>query len=120
MSLFLIICRCLGSIAEGFRSVCKLKADLSGLRPSLSTYATSVGRPYWRIDFEIEIFFGQTTLCANLVWKEDVRTLFLAIELQTKRILMSIAGPCSQGAFYYSSKWGKRLIHVAGPSVCGS
>ena len=73
MSLFLIICRCLGSIAEGFRSVCKLKADLSGLRRSLSTYATSVGRPYWRIDFEIEIFFGQTTLCANLVWKEDVR-----------------------------------------------
>jgi len=30
---------------------------------------------YYRIDFEIEVCFGQTMLCANVVWDEDVSCL---------------------------------------------
>jgi len=58
----------------GFRSMCTLRADLSGLQSSLRSFSAAKGRgQYWRIDFEVEVFFGQTSLHAGLVWTERVR-----------------------------------------------
>ncbi|KAH7096190.1 hypothetical protein BKA62DRAFT_720363 [Auriculariales sp. MPI-PUGE-AT-0066] len=55
-----------------FRNVCTVSADLSGLENSLRSMNGIHGRQYWRVDFEVEIFFGQTSLCAKLVWNEGV------------------------------------------------
>ncbi|KZV88112.1 hypothetical protein EXIGLDRAFT_722966 [Exidia glandulosa HHB12029] len=52
------------------RRVCALKADLSGLRNSLKPMLNATGKQYWRVDFKVEVFFGQTALCASLVWDE--------------------------------------------------
>jgi len=72
-----------GSIADGYRTHCILKADLSGLERSLRSHTSRLGKQYWRVEFEIEVFFGQTSLCANLTWTEDVRTLSRTRSLTT-------------------------------------
>jgi len=64
-----------GSLVDGYRELCTLKADLSGLERSLRSRTGLRGKQYWRVDFEVEVFFGQTSLCANLIWVEDVRAL---------------------------------------------
>lgn len=74
--------------------MCTLKADLSGLQSSLRSYAAAKGRgQYWRIEYEVEVFFGQTSLCAGLVWKERVRSS--PSDLRQK--LTMLAGPNTQG-----------------------
>jgi len=56
-----------------FREVCKLKADLSGLRRSLVPQLNpTTGLTYYTISFTIAILFGGTTLKANLRWYENV------------------------------------------------
>ncbi|EJD39210.1 hypothetical protein AURDEDRAFT_146694 [Auricularia subglabra TFB-10046 SS5] len=67
-----------GQYCDGVRVACKLQADLSGLRGALTANFNAAGHAYWQIEYWIEIFFGRTTLCAALVWEEQVRLLILA------------------------------------------
>lgn len=60
---------------EGIRPVCKILGDLSGLRSTLKQLSGAHGKPYWQINYSVEIFFGQTSLCAELTWKENVSTI---------------------------------------------
>jgi len=56
-----------------FRAVCKLKADLSGLRRSLVPQLNPItGVNYYTVSFTVAVHFGDTTLKANLRWYENV------------------------------------------------
>lgn len=55
----------------GIRLACTLTADLSGLRGNVQRLVNPAGNAYWMIDYEIEIFFGRTSLCAAVVWEEE-------------------------------------------------
>jgi len=59
----------------GFRAVCTIRANLSGLERELKEMKSDSGDRYWRVDYEVEIFFGRTALGACLVWKEGVRCM---------------------------------------------
>ncbi|KAH7088611.1 hypothetical protein BKA62DRAFT_728462 [Auriculariales sp. MPI-PUGE-AT-0066] len=61
-----------GELMPRFERACTLKADLSGIARSLKPQRHEVTNElYWRIEFAVEVFFGQTTLFANVVWEED-------------------------------------------------
>ena len=53
--------------------MCKIVGDLSGLRNSMRVMSNSDGKKYYRVDFVVEVFFGQTALSADLAWNENVR-----------------------------------------------
>jgi len=57
----------------GFREVCTIRANLSGLERGLKQITSPTGEKYWQIEYTVEIFFGRTTLGACVVWKEGVR-----------------------------------------------
>ena len=65
-----------GKLNKKFRSLCTLKADLSGLKTGLRPVTDNNGNHYWQIAFRIEVFFGRTTLEACLVWDEEVRLAY--------------------------------------------
>ncbi|KZV88104.1 hypothetical protein EXIGLDRAFT_679279 [Exidia glandulosa HHB12029] len=61
-----------GALLPSVRHACTLKADLSRLYNNLEVKRHQrTGKPYWRLNFKVEVFFGQTSLCANLVWNEN-------------------------------------------------
>ena len=53
-------------------------------------------RTFWEVDFEIEIFFGQTTLCAGVIWQEDVRFPCLSRRLSSLTLFFVLL-PHDQG-----------------------
>ena len=56
-----------------FQEVCQLEADLSGLQRSLVAQRNPItGISYYTVRFTVAVFFGGTTLRANLRWYEDV------------------------------------------------
>jgi len=61
-----------GSPLEPMRTLCTLKADLSGLRGSLNRLMGPKG-PYYQIVYEVVVRFGGTQLQATIQWKEGVR-----------------------------------------------
>jgi len=70
-------CRSIGDgYMPGFRAVCTIRANLSGVERGLEQMISPTGKKYWRVQFEVEIFFGLTALAACIVWKEGVRLLF--------------------------------------------
>ncbi|EJD54462.1 hypothetical protein AURDEDRAFT_110099 [Auricularia subglabra TFB-10046 SS5] len=58
-------------VTRGIRPVCKIVGDLSGLRGSMKLHTGSTGERYYKVDYSVEVFFGQTALCAELVWKDN-------------------------------------------------
>ncbi|KAH7099381.1 hypothetical protein BKA62DRAFT_310726 [Auriculariales sp. MPI-PUGE-AT-0066] len=61
-----------GKMLPGFDHACTLKADMSGFERTLKPHTDPVTlKTYWRIDFAVEVFFGQTMLCAAVTWEED-------------------------------------------------
>jgi hypothetical protein len=54
------------------RTLCTLRADLSGLRGSLKRLM-GPDAPYYRVDHEVVVRFGGTQLQATIQWKEGVR-----------------------------------------------
>ncbi|KDQ12455.1 hypothetical protein BOTBODRAFT_134607 [Botryobasidium botryosum FD-172 SS1] len=56
-------------INPGFRPICTVEADLSGLIGALVCHRGPMG-VYWTVDFSIAFKFGGTELQAFLVWKE--------------------------------------------------
>ncbi|KIM25808.1 hypothetical protein M408DRAFT_330992 [Serendipita vermifera MAFF 305830] len=59
-----------GSLAPGVRTVCTLRADLTGLRPSLRSQRGPKGEEFYRVDFVISVMLGGTSLKARLNWNE--------------------------------------------------
>lgn len=57
------------------RTVCTLRADLTGLRPSLRSQRGPKGEEFYRVDFVISVMLGGTSLKARLTWNEGVRGL---------------------------------------------
>lgn len=56
-----------------FREVCRLEADLSGLKRSLVAQRNpTTGISYYTVDFTVAVLFGGTTLKARLRWFENV------------------------------------------------
>lgn len=54
------------------RRVCTVSGDLSEARGALNESQNANGDPYWVMRFSIAIYFGQTSLSAELQWVEDV------------------------------------------------
>jgi len=55
---------------DDFKTLCIIDADLSRLcRPS--DLRTSGPKPYWRLEFDIEVKFGLTEYEARIRWIED-------------------------------------------------
>ncbi|KAH7094127.1 hypothetical protein BKA62DRAFT_775606 [Auriculariales sp. MPI-PUGE-AT-0066] len=64
-----------GYLLSGFEHTLTLKADLSGLQRTLKPHIDLVtGQTYWRVNYAVEVFFGQTMICASVVWEEDGQT----------------------------------------------
>jgi hypothetical protein len=54
------------------RLVCTLHADLSPLAGALLTITGSRGEKFYRVDYDVCVYFGGTQLRAKLQWKENV------------------------------------------------
>lgn len=64
-----------GSLIPGLHQACTLRANLSGLTTAFTErHNLMTGRRYFQVDFKVEIYFGQTTLCAAIVWEEQGET----------------------------------------------
>jgi len=81
-----------GDMNPRFREVCELKADLSGLRRSLIAKLDPItGMNYYTVDFTVAVFFGGTTLKANLRWYENVSVE--PNQTHQRKLNISISGP---------------------------
>jgi hypothetical protein len=58
-------------LIPGFKQMCSVQADLSGLRGGLVQSMGTKGY-YWTLNFDIGIRFGGTELEAFIEWKEGV------------------------------------------------
>jgi hypothetical protein len=70
------MCGVSGNILDGFKLICELKADLSGMRGSLQKRRNPHGT-YWTLQYELCLEFGGVELIAYLEWKEKVSMLQL-------------------------------------------
>jgi len=64
-----------GEVIEGMRLICTLNANLSALAGALQIQAGPQGKQFYRVDYNVCVYFGGTQLRANLQWKEKVGTL---------------------------------------------
>ncbi|KAG9080758.1 hypothetical protein FRC06_006196, partial [Ceratobasidium sp. 370] len=60
-----------GAFNPGFRKVCSITADISGLRGALRPEVGTGGVEYWSLTFSVCIRFGRTELEAFLEWNEN-------------------------------------------------
>lgn len=58
-------------MSPGFRHICHVEADLSGLSGALVRLHGPNGE-YWSMNYSIALKFGGTELRASLVWEEGV------------------------------------------------
>jgi hypothetical protein len=56
------------------RLICTLNADLSALAGVLEVQTGKKGKTFYRVDYNVCVYFGGTQLRANLQWKENVST----------------------------------------------
>jgi hypothetical protein len=56
------------------RLICTLNADLSALAGALQIASGPLGKRFYRVDYEVCVYFGGTQLRAKLQWKERVST----------------------------------------------
>jgi hypothetical protein len=65
-----------------FRKLCELEADLSGLARSLQPRRSAqTGQTYYKVDYQVAMFFGGTTLKARLQWFEEARSIAMRYHL---------------------------------------
>lgn len=58
-------------VLSGMRHICTLNADLSALAGQLRIKNEPGGKKFYRVDYEVCIYFGGTQLRAKLQWKEN-------------------------------------------------
>jgi len=56
------------------RLICTLNANLSALAGALQIQTGSRGKKFYRVDYNVCIYFGGTQLRAKLQWMEKVST----------------------------------------------
>ncbi|KIM23492.1 hypothetical protein M408DRAFT_27841 [Serendipita vermifera MAFF 305830] len=59
-----------GQILNGMRFICTLNANLSALAGGLQTITGRNGKRFYRVDYDVCVYFGGTRLRAKLQWKE--------------------------------------------------
>ncbi|KIM26380.1 hypothetical protein M408DRAFT_330575 [Serendipita vermifera MAFF 305830] len=59
-----------GKILNGMRLICTLNANLSALAGGLQTMTGRNGKRFYRVDYDVCVYFGGTQLRAKLQWKE--------------------------------------------------
>ncbi|KIM20653.1 hypothetical protein M408DRAFT_333864 [Serendipita vermifera MAFF 305830] len=59
-----------GLVMKGMRLICTLNADLSALAGGLQIKSGPRGRKFYRVDYEVCVYFGGTQLRAKLQWRE--------------------------------------------------
>ena len=64
--------------SDMFKESCVLHADLSELICDRTLVRPLFKKPYWRVEFDVELKFGTTELEAAIVWKVNVNTLLLS------------------------------------------
>lgn len=64
----------LGVVLEGMRPICTLSANLSALAGGLQIRNGPRGKRFYRVDYDVYVYFGGTQLHAKLQWKEGVGT----------------------------------------------
>jgi hypothetical protein len=64
----------LGAVVKGMRLICTLNADLSALAGALQIQTGPRRRRFYRVDYNVCVYFGGTQLRANLQWKQNVST----------------------------------------------
>jgi hypothetical protein len=52
------------------RLICTLKADLSQLANGIKTMDGPQGKSFYRVDYIVCVYFGETQVRAKLQWKE--------------------------------------------------
>ena len=57
--------------AANYTQLCTIVTDLSHI--PLSPLTNPSGETYYRVDFDLILFFGLTEMTALLAWKEKVR-----------------------------------------------
>jgi len=57
---------------NGMRLICILNADLSALTGALKIQSGERGKRFYRVDYDVCVYFGGTQLRANIQWKEKV------------------------------------------------
>jgi uncharacterized protein YfcZ (UPF0381/DUF406 family) len=57
-------------LVPGFKRICTVKADLSGIREELVEEPTFQGQSWWWTDFRIGFKFGAVELKAFIIWQE--------------------------------------------------
>lgn len=60
-----------GLVMKGMRRICTLNADLSALAGGLQIKSGPRGTSFYRVDYEVCVYFGGTQLRAKLQWKEE-------------------------------------------------
>jgi hypothetical protein len=63
-----------GVVVKGMRLVCTLSANLSALAGALQITTGPRGKRFYRVDYDVCVYFGGTQLRATLQWKENVST----------------------------------------------
>jgi len=82
------------------RRICTLSADLSSLAGALQLHDGKKrilkrnGEPFYRVDYDVCVYFGGTQLRASLQWKDNVSTFSsLLPSLLTKEQGVLCEGP---------------------------
>jgi hypothetical protein len=63
-----------GAVMKGMRLICTLSADLSALAGALQLQTGPHGGRFYRVDYNVCVYFGGTQLRAHLEWEERVST----------------------------------------------
>jgi hypothetical protein len=61
-----------GAIVKGMRLICTLSADLSSLAGALQIQTGPHRERFYRVDYDVCVYFGGTQLRAKLQWKDKV------------------------------------------------
>ncbi|KIM20156.1 hypothetical protein M408DRAFT_334112 [Serendipita vermifera MAFF 305830] len=62
-----------GTVSKGMRLICTLNADLSALAGGLQIKNGARGQTFYRVDYDVCVYFKGTQLRAKLEWKEKGR-----------------------------------------------
>jgi hypothetical protein len=63
--------RFIGDLNPGFKEICRVRADLNGLR-GLLVKRMGVQKYYWTLNYKVGIRFGGTELEAFIEWEKKV------------------------------------------------
>ena len=82
-----------GAAVQGMRLICILNADLSALALRHQKQTGPRGNKFYRVDYDVCVYFGGTQLRANLQWKESV-SAFISCNLS---LLINSQGVLREG-----------------------